>query len=389
MHPSKVYYWFLGLTTAGMLSTAATYAPFLFSLGLTVSDVAALNVWFWFVIIIAEVPTGMLADGKSRSWSVLTGITIQFCGIVTYACAQGFWSALAGEVLEGIGMAFISGALQAWLVDALHARGEGARIRKTFGTGSLIRGAVGMCAGVLSALIGTVSLRFGWVMNALFMAGAIFCAHRCMTDEGEPSHRLKEWAALDRSVAVLRKTRSLQWAIAAAMVFGLVVPFNHYWSPIFRDQVGPEMMWLVWLPMYGSLVVIGFLIRRLSIPVGEEGGFVAVALICAGLGLVGLGGSVGVAASIGFVMLHEAGRGAFEPLLDSFTNHRIESNFRATYGSLQSLLGRIGFAVTLIAVWAFTRGEQAAIPLLKQILFVCGVLLCGASIVLFFIRPKQ
>lgn len=388
MHPRTMYYLFVALTTMGMLGIATTYVPFLLSIGLPVSDVALLNVFFWATIILLELPTGMLADGKSRAWSLKMGVLIKIFGNLIYALSNGFWSALLAEVLEGIGFAFISGALQAWITDALTHRNEKDQLRHVFATGAIVRGVSGLFGGLISALVGLYSLRFGWVVNALFLSSMLGILRFWMKDEGEPRNRESELSAFRKSWAVLKAKPSLQWVTVAAVTFGLVVSFNHYWAPIFRARLSPEKIALVWLPLYSSVAISGWVIRRISTVVRNEFYLIICAVILTGLGLIGISVCDGVFVAVAFVMVHEAGRGAFEPLSDAFTNKRIESGYRATFGSLQSLIGRSGYMITLLGIWIFTFGKEGNIPLMLSVLLVCGVLLIVAAGTLWFFKPK-
>ena len=56
----------------GMICTGA-YVPFMLKLGLELADIQRINIVFFLTIFFLEIPTGALADGKSRRWSVTAG----------------------------------------------------------------------------------------------------------------------------------------------------------------------------------------------------------------------------------------------------------------------------------------------------------------------------
>lgn len=390
MHPQKIYYLFQFLTSLGMTCIVTSYTPFLLSIGLSLSEVALINVGFWGIIIFSEIPTGIFADTKSRAWSLQVGTAFHAFGEMVYLTAHTFLTAFFAELIVGVGAAFLSGVQQAWITDALGKRNESYQLRRVFATGSAWRGMGALLGGVLGGVATAwFGLRAGWVLNAFFMMCALVLAIMKMNGHGEPEVRVTEREAFRGSFETLRRTPALQWATATAVAFGLVVPFNHYWSPFFVERVGQVNLVWVWIVLYGAVTCAGFAARRIKDNVGAEVHWLCGALLCAGVGFAFLGMTVGALVPIGMVIVHEFGRGAFEPLLDSFTQHRVPSSFRATYGSLQSLIGRIGFAGTLIAVWIGTRGLPNTVETMTVVLLIFGLLLAAAALWLWFFRPRD
>lgn len=67
--------------------------------------------------IIAEIPTGIIADKFSKKYSIIAGRLFKAFCFVFWFFAPSFWGYFAGFVLWGIGEAFISGATQAYLYE--------------------------------------------------------------------------------------------------------------------------------------------------------------------------------------------------------------------------------------------------------------------------------
>jgi hypothetical protein len=132
----------------------------------------------------------------------------------------------------------------------------------------------------------------------------------------------------------------------------------------------------------------GWIVRRLGVKAGKGAGIVAsLAIAGAGLALAGLPG--GVALPVLFIMVHEMGRGLFEPMLDTFTQERVDSSFRATFGSFQSLIGRAGFAIVLVGVWLATSGMPSSAASIAAVWAVSGSLLAAAGISLWLLRADR
>ncbi|MBI4133204.1 MFS transporter [Candidatus Uhrbacteria bacterium] len=401
MNPRTIYYWFQALSTFGTMCTAAIYALFLFSIGLSIAEVAAINVAFWTIIILGEVPTGMFADGRSRVWSIRTGAALRLAGVLVYFVVTDVWSALAAELVVGLAEAFLSGVLQAWITDALGRRGEANELRRVFATASVVRGAAALAVGILGAFVGAlIGLRAVWLLAALFLVGALILAWWGMRGDGEPLKRISGWAAFGRAIRVLAARRALWWAAAAAVVAGVSVPIGHYWAPFYSARLGGIEVfsetvcispWLgvVWTIVFVPVTIAGFLVRRLSVRLGQEAVWVAGSLVLSGIGVAFIGLLPGLLAPSVLLVMHEIGRGAFEPLLESFTQHRIESSYRATYGSLQSLIGRFGYAGTLAGVWVGTSGAPSTLATMVFVLVVCGSIQAGLAILLWLLRPAD
>ena len=62
MHPIRALSLYEFLATLGIGLTVATGSLLQLQVGMTIADIAFVNIVFWAVIILAELPTGMLAD---------------------------------------------------------------------------------------------------------------------------------------------------------------------------------------------------------------------------------------------------------------------------------------------------------------------------------------
>lgn len=391
MHPTRAYVLFTLLTALGMGAGATAYTPFLLSIPLSFADIALLNAAFWAAIVVAELPTGMWADGKSRIWSMHCGTIFLTIGSAAYACATGFWSALLGEVLAGIGFAFLSGAQQAWLVDALISRGEGDEETraKAFSHAMLARG-IGVClGGVLGAVSILIHPRCFWIVRGSFYLAALLLARTYMSNTGEPQGRVSEKEAFTRSWGAVRASSQLRWAVMAFMAFGLVMPFNHLWVPFLQSRTAASNIPWLWVPMYASVAAPAVWIRRRGIKDGRETRDIIFALLLTGCSMMVASYPHGLTLPFALIMLHEMGRGLLEPLIELFTHRRIESPYRATYGSLHSFLGRTGNAFVLLIVWLALRNRPSDETTIRLTWTGCGALLSVAALVLYIYRVQE
>lgn len=388
MHPRKTYVLFTAFWGAGMGATATTYVPGLMARGLSLADIAAVNIFFWLTISVMELPTGLLADGKSRAWSVRAGAVFCAAGAFGYATARDFWQAAFWESVIGVGFAFLSGAMQAWLTDALARRGERESVGRAFGAAAAARAGSAIAAGTAGALLGTLDLRLGWILSGCCHAAAAVVAFAYMDGEGEPEERMTETQALGASMAATRRTPGLPWALAMATAFGLVLPFNHFWTPFFRERIGQAGLAVVWAPFYLAVMAGGMAVRRGGLLAGADARGVTLSLFVTGAGLAVAGFLPGIAFPFAAVLAHEFGRGLYEPLMDAYVQKRVGSGFRATYASFQSLIARAGYGLILVAVWAATRGMPSDGGTIAATWLAAGVLLAAAALCGWRWRPR-
>lgn len=109
------------------------YALFFADTGLSDVETSALFAIWSTVGVVAEVPTGALADRFSRRGSLVAAGVCQAVGYVLWMALPGFTGFAAGFVLWGLGGALGSGALEALLYDGLTAVGAGSHYARVSG----------------------------------------------------------------------------------------------------------------------------------------------------------------------------------------------------------------------------------------------------------------
>jgi MFS family permease len=105
---------------------------FLLDAGLRNAQAFAANAFFTAGLVIFEVPIGVTADVRGRRFSYLLGTLTLILSTVLYLLmwriSAAFWAWALASALLGLGFTFFSGAVEAWLVDALTASGFTGRL---------------------------------------------------------------------------------------------------------------------------------------------------------------------------------------------------------------------------------------------------------------------
>lgn len=117
---------------------------FLLDAGLTNFEAFLANAFFTAGMVLFEVPTGVVADTLGRRFSYMLGtITLSISTVLYLYMWQihgPFWGWALSSVFLGLGFTFFSGALEAWLVDALNATGFKGNLDSVFAKGQTVGG---------------------------------------------------------------------------------------------------------------------------------------------------------------------------------------------------------------------------------------------------------
>src|SRR3954453_22843605 len=126
---------------------------FLLDAGLSNLEAFAANAFFTAGMVIFEVPTGIVADGVGRRASYLMGTVTLAVTTLAYFwlwhVKAPFWAWAIVSLGLGLGFTFFSGAVEAWLVDALTAVGFDGSLEDVFGRGQMV-GGIAMLTGALA-----------------------------------------------------------------------------------------------------------------------------------------------------------------------------------------------------------------------------------------------
>src|ERR671931_2692011 len=130
---------------------------FLLDAGLSNLEAFAANAFFTGGMVIFEVPTGIVADTIGRRTSYLLG-TLTLSGssllyVLLWQIEAPFWEWAIVSLLLGLGFTFFSGAVEAWLVDALTTAGFTGAMESVFGRGQVVVGAAMLGGSVAGGFI--------------------------------------------------------------------------------------------------------------------------------------------------------------------------------------------------------------------------------------------
>ena len=119
----RVYLLLLSLHTLAASFVWGINTLFLLDAGLSNTEAFAANAFFTAGMVLFEVPTGVIADTRGRRMSYLLGTVTLVLSTLLYLLmwrvSAPLWAWALSSAFLGLGFTFFSGAVEAWLVDAL------------------------------------------------------------------------------------------------------------------------------------------------------------------------------------------------------------------------------------------------------------------------------
>lgn len=149
----NIYFYLVGGNTLAASFIWGINTIFLLDAGLSNFEAFSANAFFTLGQVIFEVPTGIIADTFGRRISYLLGAITLSISTILYLFMwhiQGpFWGWAGSSILLGLGFTFFSGALEAWLVDALESQKFKGSLDSVFAKAQIVSG-IAMLTGSFS-----------------------------------------------------------------------------------------------------------------------------------------------------------------------------------------------------------------------------------------------
>jgi MFS family permease len=330
---------------------------FLLDGGLSNVEVFAANAIYTLGLVLFEIPTGMIADTWGRRTSYLLGAGVQLVGNLLYFWmwhTKGpFWGWGVASLLLGFGYTFFSGALEAWLVDALEHAGYDGDLDSIFAKNQIVTGVamlVGTIAGGFIAQI--AALGTPYLVRAGLQLASFVVAFALMKDIGFTPARspglvkqVKALAAAGWKYGV--KNRPVRWVMLAAPfymgtgIYGFYAA-QPYLLDLFGDQQAIGIAGIAAAGIAATQVAGGFAvpyIRRLFSH-RTHVLIACAALTTATLVLMGLVQIFAVVVAL--LVLWSIAFAANTPIRQAYINELIPSRERATVLSFDSMVNSTG-----------------------------------------------
>src|SRR5881397_1723905 len=284
MDPKRVIRSYLVISGLFTLSASLIWGIntlFLLHAGLSIFEVFVANAAFTAAMALFEVPTGVVADTRGRRASFLLSEATLAVGTLAYVGVAAIHGGLllfclAGVVL-GLGYTFYSGAVEAWLVDALKASGYRQELDGVFAKASIVASIAMIVGTVGGGLLGQLDLSIPYLVRAALILTAFAVGFWTMHDIGFTPRTLRLQGVVGEMRKVARAGITYGWrkpavrllVVESFVTWGFFSWAWYAWQPYFLELYGKDAVWLSGLiaSLFALAGIAGnTLVKRLATP---------------------------------------------------------------------------------------------------------------------------
>ncbi|MBU0494724.1 MAG: MFS transporter [Chloroflexi bacterium] len=312
-------------------------------------------------VFLFEVPTGVVADIKSRRLSIIIGYVIMGLGFMLEGSLPIFWTIALAQGFWGLGYTFTSGATQAWIADEVGEDRAGPAFLRGSQAGQL-GGLVGIPISVALALGG------GSVALPIVLCGAALILLAClliltMSEEGFTPAAASDrttWGSMLKTVRdarlLVQRQPVLLMLLGIWLFYGLYSEgFDRLWTAhLLEDFAAPAGLTavdpVVWFGAIRAVLLLISLaaveVARRRVDTSRAAPIAWTLMLCAGLIVAALAGFALTGQfwiALALYWLVGTLRSVTYPLYDAWFNQRIDDpQVRATMFSVGSQVDAIG-----------------------------------------------
>ena len=389
------YFTLAGLYTLSAALIWGVNTLFLLDAGLSFFEVFVANAAFSAGMVVFEIPTGVVADTLGRRVSFLLSVSVLGATTLLYvALAQVGAGVVAFALVSvgmGLGFTFYSGAMEAWLVDALAVTGYEGILDRVFARGQQITGAAMLVGAVGGGLLGQIDLAIPYLVRAALLAVVFVVAFVVMHDLGFTPRRVSA-AELPGEIVRNGKAgvefgwgqRPLRLLMLASLVQVGFLTWGFYASqPYLLELLDSDAVWIAGLVAAGvalSTIAGNQVVSIASRYCGRRTTLLLAAAALQTCAAVALGVASSFWVALPAFLLVMASVGVTSPVRQAYLHQIVPTEQRATvvsFDSMVSNVGGVGGQVGLGALGearsvgaAFVAGgvaTAAALPLLAKL----------------------
>lgn len=394
MNPQGVtrsYLLIVGLYTLSASVIWGVNTLFLLDAGLTILEVFVANAAFTAGMVIFEIPTGVVADTAGRRASFLLSIITLLLGTVAYvalaAAGAGVVAFSLVSVVLGLGFTFYSGAVEAWVVDALDATGYTGSLDRVFARGGFVTNAAMLVGTVGGGILGSVDLAVPFVVRSVLLAAVFIVAFVAMKDIGfeRRAVSVREYPAEMRRIARAGLTygwdrRSVRLImIVTFLQYGVFYWVFYAWPPYLLDLLGRDAVWMAGIVaggIAGSMMVGNGLVEILARTCRKRTTLLIWAIALQGVLAVGIGLAPTFWVALPLLLVSTGAMGVVEPVRQAYLNQVIPSQERATVLSFNSMAGSLGGV-----------GSQVGLGMVSQAFSIATAFVVSGAVTLSSLVP--
>lgn len=333
---------------------------FLLDAGLTNLEAFSANAFYTIGVLLFEIPTGAVADTMGRRWSYILGsLTLAVTtGLywLMWVWQAPFWGWALASLLLGLGFTFFTGAIDAWLVDALGAVGYAGSLERVFGRSVAVSGGAMLVGSVIGGVVAQATdLGVPFLLRAGVLVVMVVVAGLLMRDIGFTPDRSEGPVRAVRTVLRASLTHGLgnppvRWLMLASpftagVGFYAFYALQPYLLELWGDPEAYSVAGLAAALLSGSAMLGGFVAPVVRRRFHKRTSTILLATVTGVVVLLGLGLVQSFWVAVALVAAWGVMSSIDDPVHRAYLNDMIPSKQRATVLSFDSLLGSGGSAI--------------------------------------------
>ena len=349
-------------TLAGLYTLAASMiwsvnTLFLLDAGLGIGEVFVANALFSVGMVLFEIPTGVIADTMGRRVSYLLSVAVLGATTILYLAAAQAGSGVvvfgAISLLMGLGFTFFSGALEAWLVDALQFVGSDAQLDHVFARSAQISGSAMFLGTIGGGFLGQIDLAVPYIARAVLLAFVFLVAASLMQEIGfqprtmalrELPREMRQEAAV--GLAYGWNQPGLRRLMIAASIRGTFFGWGFYAAqPYFLELLDRDAVWVVGVvtALLSLATIVGNqVVEVLSRRCRRRTTLLAWSSAVSTVAAVGMGVTNNFYVAVGCLLILAGAMGVIMPVRQAYLHHVTPSAHRATVVSFDAMVSSVG-----------------------------------------------
>lgn len=385
-------YLFLGaFFEGGRTFAGATSAAYLASIGMPLSSIARLKLIQAGTMLLADFPTGVVADHWGRRLSLCLSAVLGAIAFSLYFCGQSFILFCLAEICLGLCLSFWSGAFEAYVIDRLKMAGDKKTLNAFFHSAASYNSFGVIFSGVLGGFVANYSLRIPFLLCAVAL-GILFVLLRVAFKIDVPASAIRVKHQTLKDVKSALGNSTLQPYIAGlVMLMFIMQPIIYYWQPWFlelarvlsSERVG-SILGFVFLCFQSVILLTSMAYARLN----SSGRLLTDTAIPVLFLVLGLSTAMtvrveSIGASVSFFCGAEAALVILSSLFKAKINERLSSGSRASVLSAIGVIARSGTMFGLLIIGASLGSVPSGLDSLRGLFIhvghlgvISGVVVC-------------
>ncbi|CAN5455120.1 MAG: MFS transporter [Acidimicrobiia bacterium] len=356
----RTYLLLILLTTLAASLIWGINTLFLLDAGLSNTQAFAANAFFTAGQVLFEVPTGIVADTRGRRTSFLLGgltlLVSTLLYLLMWQIEAPLWGWAIASVVIGLGFTFFSGAVEAWLVDALAATGFTGDLESVFARGQAVTGIAMLVGSVGGGFIAqATNLGVPYLVRAGLLGVTVVMAWWLMHDLGFTPER--RGGPVEEVRRLVRESLDAGWRqrpirlmmLAAPFTMGVAIYAFYAMQPhllaLYGDEAAFGIAGLAAAAVAGAQIVGGLLVPYVRGLFRRRTDVVILAGVMGVFALIGIGVTSSFAVALGLFIVWSVGSAFATPMRQAYVNGLIPAQQRATVLSFDALMGSAGGVV--------------------------------------------